>query len=60
MIRGLVEKIANPADQRSFLYKPTFELLSFMGISKLEDLPEYSDIKAEIEKHEEQQEHHES
>jgi len=49
MIRGLVEKIPNPKDQRSFLYKPTFEMLSFMGITKIEDMPNYIDARAEID-----------
>ena len=49
MIRGLIEKINNPKDQRSFLYKPTFELLSFMGVSKIEDMPKYAEARAEIE-----------
>lgn len=41
-VRGLVEKIDNPTDQRSYLYKPTFQLLQFMGVTRLEDLPEYA------------------
>ena len=49
MIRGLVEKIPNPKDQRSFLYKPTFELLSFLGVSKIEDMPEFNEARTEIE-----------
>lgn len=49
LVRGLIEKVENPKDQRSFLYKPTFELLSFMGISKIEDLPEYATVKKELE-----------
>jgi len=49
MIRGLIEKVPNPKDQRSFLYKPTFEMLSFMGISKIEDMPEFNEARAEIE-----------
>lgn len=49
MIRGLVEKVPNPKDQRSFLYKPTFEMLSFMGLSKIEDIPGYTEARAEIE-----------
>ena len=49
MIRGLVEKVQNPKDQRVFLYKPTFEMLSFMGISKIEDMPEFANARAEIE-----------
>jgi len=49
LIRGLVEKITNPNDQRSFLYKPTFKLLSHLGVSKIEDLPEYLEFQKEIE-----------
>ncbi|MDD4803931.1 MAG: SMC-Scp complex subunit ScpB [Candidatus Pacebacteria bacterium] len=49
MIRGLVEKVTNPKDQRSFLYKPTFEMLSYLGVSKIEEMPEYLAAKAEIE-----------
>lgn len=44
MIRGLIEKIIHPEDQRKFLYKPTLELMSYLGISKLEELPEYENI----------------
>ena len=47
-IRGLVEKITNENDHRSFLYRPTFELLQFLGVSKIEDLPEYEKVKAEF------------
>jgi len=47
-IRGLVEKITNEKDHRSFLYRPTFELLQFLGVSKIEDLPEYEKVKAEF------------
>ncbi|MEK7118382.1 MAG: SMC-Scp complex subunit ScpB, partial [Patescibacteria group bacterium] len=43
LIRGLVERVDNPADQRSFLYKPTFQLLEYMGVSKVEDLPEHEE-----------------
>lgn len=41
-VRGLVEKVDNPSDQRSYLYKPTFQLLEYMGVTRLEDLPEYT------------------
>lgn len=43
LIRGLVEKVDNPNDQRSFLYKPTFQLLEHMGVTKTEELPAYHD-----------------
>jgi len=47
-IRGLVERIDNEKDRRSFLYRPTFELLQFLGVSKIEDLPEYEKVKEEF------------
>ena len=41
LIRGLIEKVDNPKDQRSFLYKPSLELISYLGISKITELPDY-------------------
>ncbi len=54
LIRGLIEKVTNPQDQRSFVYKATFQLLSYLGISKIEDLPEYNEVRKEIAHHEQQ------
>ncbi len=48
-IRGLIEKVTDEKDQRRFLYRPTFDLLSFLGVSKIEDLPEYEKVKLEFE-----------
>ncbi len=53
LVRGLVERVPDPKDERSFLYKPTFELLSYLGINKVEDLPEFDSVKNEIETHKE-------
>jgi len=49
LIRGLVERVDNPDDARSFLYRPTLDLLSHLGVSKISDLPEYEQIRAEID-----------
>ncbi|MFA6432387.1 MAG: SMC-Scp complex subunit ScpB [Candidatus Paceibacterota bacterium] len=49
LIRGLVERVDNPADARSYLYKPTLDLLSHLGVSKIIELPEYEQIRNEIE-----------
>jgi segregation and condensation protein B len=49
LVRGLIQKIDNPKDQRSFLYKPTLELLSYIGLSKIEDMPEFESVKKDIE-----------
>jgi len=48
LIRGLVERVDNPKDARSFLYKPTLALLSHLGVSKREDLPEFERIGSDI------------
>ncbi|MBI3633062.1 MAG: SMC-Scp complex subunit ScpB [Candidatus Vogelbacteria bacterium] len=48
LIRGLVNRIPNDKDQRSFLYKPTFELLAYLGIKDVAKLPEYDQIKRSL------------
>ncbi len=52
LVRGLIEKVVNPKDERSFLYKPTFQLLSYLGLSTIEELPEYAEVRKEIHHHE--------
>lgn len=48
MIRGLVEKDQNPHDQRSFLYKPTHDLLAHLGIQSQSEMPAYAEIQQEL------------
>ena len=48
LVRGLIERVENPKDQRSFLYKPTFELLEFMGVAKVEDLPNWEESEVSL------------
>jgi len=45
LVRGLIEKIPQPNDERSYLYKPTIELQHHLGLKKLEDLPEYREVR---------------
>lgn len=49
-IRDLVEKISDPSDARRFLYRPTFALLQHLGVTKVEDLPEYGTLVDELQK----------
>ena len=56
LIRGLIEKINNPHDQRGFLYQATIELLSFLGVESREALPQFENIKNEIERIQHQEE----
>ncbi len=48
-IRGLVEKEIDKEDNRRFIYKPTFQLLSFMGVKNVEELPDYNEVNRSIE-----------
>src|SRR3989344_4897557 len=45
-IRGLIERKENPEDHRSHLYQVSFDFLRQMGVSKLEDLPNFSESRS--------------
>lgn len=49
LIRGLIEKLPNPNDQRSFLYRPSHDLFGHLGITHTEEMPGYKDIQAELD-----------
>lgn len=48
LIRGLIERRQNEDDERVFLYRPTIDLLSLLGIASAEELPEFQNIRAEF------------
>ncbi len=50
LVRGLIEKDGSEQSGRSFSYKPTLELLRYLGITKIEDLPEYGESIGKLEK----------
>lgn len=49
LIRGLIERKQNESDERMFLYSPTVELLSLLGIHDVGELPEFTAVRAELE-----------
>jgi len=49
LVRDLAERVPNPKDDRSFLYQPTFNLLSFLAVARREELPEYEIFRKEFE-----------
>jgi segregation and condensation protein B len=49
MVRGLVEKLDNPKDQRSYLYRATSDTLRFMGVTRTEELPRFEETRDKIE-----------
>ena len=48
LIRGLIERVDNPEDKRSFLYRATAELPAYLGVDTLSDLAEYATLKGEL------------
>lgn len=47
LVRGLIEKVDQGG--RSTVYRPTFELLSYMGIGKTSELPNYEEVAKAVE-----------
>jgi len=48
LVRGLIERVDNPKDSRSYLYTSSIELLSHLGLSKVTDLPDYEAVSKDI------------
>lgn len=48
LIRGLVERIDNPEDSRSYLYRPSFDFLKKLGLEKISDLPRYEELSKKV------------
>ena len=49
LIRGLIERAEGVSGERSYSYKPTLKLLEYLGITHLENLPEYKNAFNKIE-----------
>lgn len=47
-MRGLIEECPNPRDRRTKLLQPTTEYLAFMKVSKVDELPEYGEVRENI------------
>jgi segregation and condensation protein B len=48
-VRGLIEKSLDSKDSRRYIYKPSFETLSFMGVKSIEELPDYNEVRNSID-----------
>ena len=49
LIRGLIEREQNKEDERQFLYGGTVELLALLGITKADELPEFAEVRQELD-----------
>jgi segregation and condensation protein B len=48
LIRGLVDRVAHESDARKLVYVPTIELLSHLGVARVEDLPQFAETRASL------------
>lgn len=48
--RGLVERIPSATDARSFVYRPSLQLLAHLGVREVNELPEYTEFREELAK----------
>jgi segregation and condensation protein B len=44
LMRGLISRVSDPADDRSFVYTPSLDLLTHLGMSRIEDLPDFEEV----------------
>ena len=44
LMRGLLERIENPKDNRGYLYKISFDFLKKLGVDSVEKLPDYETL----------------
>ncbi len=49
LVRGLIERVPDEKDKRILQYRPTFELLQHLGITRVSELPEYEKVHEEIQ-----------
>ncbi len=53
LVRGLIERLTDKdsagGQGRGYSYKATIDLLAHLGVAKIEDLPEFAKVKAELE-----------
>lgn len=54
LMRGLVDRRKDPNDERSHIYVPSLDLMHFLGINDISDLPEFEDVNDQIKEFEEQ------
>ncbi len=55
-MRGLIQKTTSEVDSRVYLYSPTFEALSYLGVSDISEIDGFADIKEKLESFKEQKE----
>lgn len=50
LLRGLIDRSQDPNRANTYIYKASFEFLRYLGLSKVNDLPEYQKFREVVEK----------
>lgn len=50
LLRGLIDRIADPASPSSYQYLPSAELFQHLGLAAADDLPEYESFRVLLQK----------
>ncbi|OGZ29813.1 MAG: SMC-Scp complex subunit ScpB [Candidatus Niyogibacteria bacterium RIFCSPLOWO2_01_FULL_45_48] len=50
LIRGLIERKSNPKDGRTYIYQASFGFLKFLGLGKMDELPDYGEFTQRLGK----------
>lgn len=48
-VRGLIERETHKTDSRTYVYKPSLDVLSFMGVGSVSELPQYEETRKTLE-----------
>lgn len=49
LIRGLIDKKQDPADERAYIYTVSTECLAHMGVASVKDLPDFDSVNSDID-----------
>ena len=49
LIRGLIERVRDQKDQRSYVYRISADFLKFLGLTSISDLPDYGSFVKKLE-----------
>ncbi len=50
IMRGLIERITDTHDARTYRYQPTVDFMKYLGITSFAELPEYNAFRTQLEK----------
>lgn len=50
LLRGLIERESSRLDERIYLYKPTSDLMMYLGVKSFSEIPEFDAVRSEIDR----------